>query len=241
MSKSKIFRRIVSFVIALSMMITLINFSTISVCAFDTDYINEDGMDLGYSIINGYSKLSVKNGYTTFEKSAVYSGLDISSPYIIAVAGLFYITNGVNLDKVFTDNTYAISTISKLNSFLSAMGVKNERAKALKTELEKSDAKITSSFDTAGIFIIETDSDYALNLMNNEDVDFVLAGGEVPKSMKDLNFDGKSDYSDSLLIQQYLAKILKFDDRDEDAYIQFACDINQDKEINILDASYLQK
>ena len=209
MSKSKIFRRIVSFVIALSMIITLINFSTISVCAFDTDYVNEEGMDLGYSIINGYSKLSVKNDYTTFEKSAVYSGLDISSPYVLAVAGLFYITNGVDLDKVFTDNTYALSTISKLNSFLSAMGVKNERAKTLKTELEKSGANITSSFDTAGIFIIETDSDYALNLMNNEDVDFVLAGGEVPKSMKDLNFDGKSDYSDSLLIQQYLAKILK--------------------------------
>lgn len=35
-------------------------FSCISAAAFDLDYISEDGMKLGYSIIKGYSKMSMK-------------------------------------------------------------------------------------------------------------------------------------------------------------------------------------
>lgn len=62
----------------------------------------------------------------------------------------------------------------------------------------------------------------------------------MPTSMKDLNLDGKSDVEDGALIQLYLAGKLEYDDDDINEYVKFACDINGDKEINILDVTELQ-
>lgn len=241
MFKSKISKKFISILMTISMLFSIIAYSTVSASAFDKSYISNDGMKLGYSIINGYSKLSAKNGLTSYEKSAVYSGLDVSKPYVITLVGLFYITKGVDVDKAIGDNDYTMEIIEKLDSFLNTMGVKNDRAKALKAELENSGAQILTSFDTAGLYIIKADGDYCKNLLNNENVDFVLSGGEIPKSMNDLNFDGKSDEQDSKLIQQYLVGELVYEDADENAYIRFACDINSDKNINIIDASELQR
>ena len=50
--------------------------------------------------------------------------------------------------------------------------------------------------------------------MNDSGIDFVLDGGCVPKNMKDLNIDGKTDEKDAELIQKYLIKDLTFDDYD---------------------------
>ena len=240
MKKSKLFKRIISAILTLSIAFSTLISTTITASAFDTSYISEDGMELGYSIINGYSKLSVKNGLTSYEKSAVYGGLDISNPYIITLVGIFYITNGVDLDKAMQSNDYALNMISRLDGYLKSMGVSNEKAKALKSEIQNSNAKIISAFDTAGLYIIETDAQYCESLMENKNVDFVLSGGQVPKSMKDLNFDGKSDALDGKYIQEYLAKLLRYSDSDETEYLKFACDINGDKEIDILDVTELQ-
>ncbi len=240
MGKYKIRKRIISLIIAVTTAFTAINASSISVKAFDMDYISTDGMELGYSIINGYSKLSVEKGLTSYEKSAVYSGLDITSPYIITLAGLFYVTNGIDFDKAMEDNNYAIQMISKFDGFLNSMGVKNEKAKILKAEFRNSDVKILNSFDTAGLYIIEADEAYCKNLLGNKNVDFILSGGAVPKSLKDLNMDGKSDVKDGELIQQFLVENLKYKDKDITEYLKFACDINGDKEINILDTTELQ-
>ncbi len=241
MGKLKFRKRIISSVLAATTAFTVIQSTAISAKAFDMEYISTDGMELGYSIINGYSKLSVEKGLTSYKKSAVYSGLDVTSPYIIALAGLFYVTNGIDLDKAMVDNDYAIEMISKFNGFLNSMGVRNEKAKKLKDEIKKSDVKIINSFDTAGLYIIEADEKYCKDLMNNEYVDFLLAGGAVPPSMKDLNMDGKSDAKDGVLIQEFLVEKYKHEDDDVTEYLKFACDINGDKEINILDASELQK
>ena len=73
--------------------------------------------------------------------------------------------------------------------------------------------------------------------MDNDKVDFVLAGGGVPANMKDLNLDGKTGEKDARLIQQYLTKLVTYSDSDEKEYIKFACDINGDKKINIIDAT----
>ena len=237
MLKSKIFQKIISFALVFSFLFFIIP----KVSAFDTSYLSQNGMELGYRIINGYSKLSVKNKLTSYDTSAVYSGLDVSNPYVITLVGIFYFTNGVDIDKAMTDNDYTMTLIQKLDLFLQKMGVKNERAKNLKTEIVKSKAKIINGFDTAGLYIIKADSEYCKNLIKNKYVDFVLADGKMPKSMKDLNFDGKSDEVDGRLIQEYLVDRLDWDDNDEKEYIKFACDINGDKEINILDTSELQK
>lgn len=241
MFKAKITKNVISILITISMLFSVVSFSTVTASAFDTSYISNDGMKLGYSIINGYSKLSSKSGLTSYAKSAVYSGLDVSSPYVITLVGMFYVTKGIDFDKAMNDNSYTLEVIGKLDSYLNKMGVSNDRAKTLKSELEKRKIDIETSFDTAGLYIINADEDYCKNLLNNENVDFVLAGGQIPKSMKDLNFDGKSDEQDGILIQKYLTEELKYDDPDENAYIQFACDINGDTDINILDASELQR
>ena len=142
MLKSKFIKHIISFTLAFVLSLSMIFYSTPKVSAFDTDYLSENGLQLGYRIINGYSKLSSKNKLTSYETSAVYSGLDISNPYVITLVGVFYFTNGVDVDKAMGDNDYTMSLIKKLDSFLNKMGVKNDRAKSLKSELTKSGAKI---------------------------------------------------------------------------------------------------
>lgn len=241
MLKSKFIKHIILFTLAFVLSLSMIFYSTPKVSAFDTDYLSENGLQLGYRIINGYSKLSSKNKLTSYETSAVYSGLDISNPYVITLVGVFYFTNGVDVDKAMEDNDYTMSLIKKLDSFLNKMGVKNDRAKSLKSELTKSGAKILNSFDTAGLYIIKADSSYCKNLTGNKNVDFVLAGGKMPLSMKDLNFDGKSNSLDGRHIQEYLVDKYDAEDRDENEYIKFACDINGDKEITIADTTDLQK
>lgn len=240
MGKSKLSKRIISTIVTISTAFSAISAATITASAFDTSYISEEGMKLGYSIINGYSKLSAKTGLTSFEKSAVYAGLDVSNPYIITLVGIFYFTNGVDLDKAMADNDYAVSMISKLDGYLKSMGVTNGKAEILKEEIQKSDAKILNAFNTAGLYIIESDADYCSSLMDNKNVDFVLSDGRVPESMKDLNFDGKSDASDAKYIQEYLVESLSYSDSDEAEYLKFACDINGDKKSNILDVTELQ-
>lgn len=240
MKKLKFCKRILTVIITLSIAFSMVVQTTITASAFDTSYISKDGMKLGYSIINGYSKLSSKNGLTSYKKSAVYSGLDVSNPYVITLVGIFYLTNKVDLDKAMRSNDYALSMISKLNEYLKSMGIKNEKAQALKSEIQNSDAKIVSAFDTAGLYIIEADSNYCESLISNKNVDFVLSGGQVPKSMKDLNFDGKSNTADGKYIQEYLVKIYDDLDSDEIEYLKFACDINGDKKIDILDVTELQ-
>lgn len=240
MKKIKFCKRVLTMIITLSIAFSMVVQTTITASAFDTSYISKDGMKLGYSIVNGYSKLSSKNGLTSYKKSAVYSGLDVSNPYVITLVGLFYLTNKVDLDKAMQSNDYALSMISKLNEYLKSMGIKNEKSQTLKSEIQNSDAKIVSAFDTAGLYIIEADSNYCESLMSNENVDFVLSGGQVPKSMKDLNFDGKSNTTDGKYIQEYLVKIYDDLDSDEIEYLKFACDINGDKKIDILDVTELQ-
>lgn len=241
MLKSKFIKRIISFALVLTLSLSMLFYGTSKVSAFDTEYLSENGLQLGYRIINGYSKLSSKNKLTSYETSAVYSGLDVSNPYVITLVGIFYFTNGVDVDKAMEDNDYTMSLIKKLDSFLNKMGIKNDRAKSLKSELIQSGAEIINSFDTAGLYIIKADSTYCKQLTENDKVDFVLAGGKMPPSMKDLNFDGKSNSLDGKLIQEYLADRMEWEDREEKEYIKFACDINGDKEITIIDATDLQK
>ena len=159
----------------------------------------------------------------------------------MALAGGFYLANGVDLERTLNDNDYAHELVEKLNGFLGGMWVKNERAQQLKEQLEKDGVKITESFDNVGLFIIETDKTYAEKLMKNELADFVFSGGEVPKSMKDMNMDGKSDKKDIPLIQKYLNKELKSDDEDIQNYYGFAVDIDGDKYQTIDDVTKLQK
>lgn len=216
-------------------------FSCISAVSFKVDDIkSESRMELGYSIINGYSKLSVKNGLKSYEKTAVFSAPNLSNPYIIALTGAYYLANGVDLDRLVKDNDYAYSMAEGLNGFFGTMLVSNDRAEKLKQRLKKDEIKIIKAFDAVGLFIVKTDADAAEKLMNDENVDFVFAGGEVPSTMRDLNLDGKTDYLDALLIQSYLADCLKPDDREELEYIKFACDVNGDKKLNINDATAAQ-
>ena len=241
--KSKFYKRIISIGLTLSVILSMLCFGMSSAsAAFEMDDLKKDDrLSLGYSIINGYSKLSEQSGLTSYKKTAVYSGLDLKSPYLMALAGGFYLANGVDLERTLNDNDYAHELVEKLNGFLGGMWVKNERAQQLKEQLEKDGVKITESFDNVGLFIIETDRNYAEKLMKNELADFVFSGGEVPKSMKDMNMDGKSDKKDIPLIQKYLNKELKSDDEDIQNYYGFAVDIDGDKYQTIDDVTKLQK
>lgn len=241
MGKLKFSKKVISVILSASMTFSLIGYSSVTASAFDENYISKDGMALGYSIVNGYTKLTFKNNPDSSSgKIAVYSGLDVTNPGVIAVGGMYIFSHNISIDKLLSDNDYAMENIKKFDKFLSAFGIKNERAENFKKSISDEDIEFESEFDTVGIYVFEADNDYALDLMNNKYADFVLAGGKVPESMKDLNFDGKSDSKDAILIQRYLVDDLTFEDKDEDAYAMFACDINADKEINIFDATDLQ-
>ena len=242
MKKFKIKTRIISFVLAVVMSFSVFTYGSISASALDETDLNSEGMELGYSIINGYSKLAIKRqDITSTQKTAVYSGLNVKNPYLIMLLGLFYLKNGVDLGKITKDNSYAVQTITELDGFLSRMGIKNERATDFKKFLSANYGKISTSLDTVGFYVIDATNQQSLDLMSNEYVDCVLVGGGVPSSLKDLNFDGKSDNIDAELIQQYLAESLVFEDDDENNYALYASDINEDRKINISDVTYLMK
>ena len=61
MLKSKFIKSIISFTLVSTLSLSMIFYGTPKVSAFDTSYLSQDGMELGYRIINGYSKLSAKN------------------------------------------------------------------------------------------------------------------------------------------------------------------------------------
>lgn len=234
-------KRVVSLIATVAFVFSIFSNSMIKVSAFDMDYISKDGMELAYSIVNGYTKLAYsENGGADKDKVAVYSGLDITDPYILTMGGIYILTHKIDFDKLIIDNEYALKKIKDFDKYLSSVGVKNSRAERFKEYMSEEKKINISGFDTVGIYFIESDKEYSLQLMENEYVDFVIAGGEVPKTMKDLNLDEKSDIIDAELIQQYLAKQLTYEDEDEKEYIKFACDINGDKKINVLDATQLQ-
>ena len=239
--KRKFSKRVISMLLVLVMLIGGACLSCTSAAAFDLGYISEDGMKLGYSIIKGYSKMSMKKGQYKDGKIAVYCGLDVTNLYIMGSLGWFYVTNGVDLDRAMTDNDYAMEMIAKLDSHLAGAGITNERAKAKKSEILKDAKYIYQCFDTVGLYIIDVDEKRANELMSDSGIDFVLDGGCVPKNMKDLNIDGKTDKKDAELIQQYLVKELTFDDYDENQYALFVCDINGDKTPDVRDVTEILK
>lgn len=241
--RKQMIKKLVSIALTASAVFSLISFGTSGAsAAFDMDDLKKDDrLSLGYSIINGYSKLAVQSGLTSYKKTAVYCGLDLKNPYLMALAGGFYIANGVDLQRTISDNDYAVSLVQKLDGFLKGMWIKNERAGELKKELKNSGVKIKEAYDTVGLYIIESDKSGAEKLMKNSRADFVFAGGEVPPSMKDLNMDGKSDSRDIPLIQKYLAKKLRYTDKDVQNYLDFAADIDGDKSQDINDVTALQR
>lgn len=58
--KRKFSKKVISILLVFAMLIGGACLSCTNAAAFDLGYISEDGMKLGYSIIKGYSKMSMK-------------------------------------------------------------------------------------------------------------------------------------------------------------------------------------
>ncbi len=241
--RKKLKNRIISIFLCTAVAFSLTGISTLGTSAFDDEYISEEGMELGYSIINGYTKMSMKsNPQKTSSKIAVYSGVDITSPYVLTMGGLYILSHHVDFDEFLSDNDYAMEFIGDFDSYMKKVGIKNEKSPDFVKSVSDKKIKFEKRLDTAGIFIFEATNDYAKDLMeNNPYVDFVLVDGKVPSNMKDLNFDGVTDIKDAELMQHYLAGDLELADEDEAAYALYATDYNKDKNINIEDVTDLQK
>ncbi|MBQ4251211.1 MAG: hypothetical protein II701_04730, partial [Ruminococcus sp.] len=85
------YKRIISYFMVLLIAFAAFLGNSPTVSAFGMDDLKSDSrMQLGYSIINGYSKLSARSGLTDYSKTAVYCGQDLSNPYLLALAGTFY-------------------------------------------------------------------------------------------------------------------------------------------------------
>lgn len=241
--RKKLKNCIISIFLCTAVSLSLTGIGTLGASAFDDEYISEDGMALGYSIINGYTKMSMKsNPQKTSGKIAVYSGVDITSPYVLTMGGLYILSHHVDFDEFLSDNDYAMEFIGDFDSYMKKVGIKNEKSPNFVKSVSDKKIKFEKQLDTAGIFIFEAENDYAVELMeNNPYVDFVLVDGKVPSNMKDLNFDGVTDIKDAELMQHYLAGDLELADDDEALYALYATDYNKDKEINIEDVTDLQK
>lgn len=239
----KIKKQFISALLCATVAFSLIGFGNYKASAFDKEYISEDGMKLGYSIINGYTKMKLKNNpHKKSGKVAVYSGIDITNPYVIAMGGVYIFSHNIDFENFLSNNDYAMSFIADFDSYLSKVGVKNENAKNFIKSVSDKKLNFETRMNTAGIFIFEATDDYSRELIkNNPYVDFVLVDGKVPSNMKDLNFDGATDLDDAKLIQHYLAKDLELADDDEASYAMYASDYNKDKEINIEDVTDLQR
>ena len=70
--KRKFSKKVISILLVFAMLIGGACLSCTNAAAFDLGYISEDGMKLGYSIIKGYSKMSMKKGQYKDGKIAVY-------------------------------------------------------------------------------------------------------------------------------------------------------------------------
>lgn len=235
--------RIISIFLCTAVAFSLTGIGSLGASAFDDEYISEDGMKLGYSIINGYTKMNMRNNpQGNSGKFAVYSGVDITNPYVFGMGGFYLLSHHIDFDKFLSDNEYAMSLIGNFDSYMSKVGIKNDNAKNFAESVSDKNLKFETRLNTAGIFIFEASNDYAKDLMeNNPYVDFVLVDGKVPSNMKDLNFDGVTDLKDASLMQHYLAGDLELEDDDEASYALYATDYNEDKEINIEDVTDLQK
>lgn len=241
--RKKLITRITSLILTAVTAFSVAQAGAFSASAFDDEYISEEGMELGYSIINGYTKMSMrKNQNKKSGKIAVYSGVDITSPYVLAMGGFYIMSHHINFDKLLSDNDYAMSNIADFDSYMSKVGIKNENATNFLSSVKDKKLNFETKLNTAGIYIFNSANDYAKELMdNNQYVDFVLIDGKVPSNMKDLNFDGVTDLKDAELMQHYLAGDLELADDDEAAYALFATDYNKDKKINIEDVTDLQR
>lgn len=239
----KFTKKLISLTLTVIAMFSLTGIGRLSASAFDNNYLDEDGIELGYSIINGYTKMYFENNpQRKSGRIAVYSGVDITSPYVLAMGGLYILSHHIDIDRFISDNDYAMSFVGDFDKFLKSTGIKNEKAKKLKKVLSDDNIKPELSLETAGIFVFNATNDYACRLMNsNKYTDFVLVNAKVPDNMKDLNFDNKTNLEDAELIQHYLAGDLELADDDEDAYALYASDYNKDKDINILDVTDLLK
>lgn len=241
--RKKLITRITSLFLTAVTAFSLAQSGAFSASAFDDEYISEEGMELGYSIINGYTKMSMRsNPQKKSGKIAVYSGVDITSPYVLAMGGFYLLSHHIDFDKLLTDNDYAMSNIADFDSYMSKAGIKNENAQSFLNSVSDKKLNFETKLNTAGIYIFDSTNDYAKELMdNNPYVDFVLVDGKVPSNMKDLNFDGVTDLKDAELMQHYLAGDLELADDDESSYALFATDYNKDKKINIEDVTDLQR
>lgn len=241
--RKKLITRITSLILTAVTAFSLAQAGVFSASAFDDEYISEDGMKLGYSIINGYTKMSMRsNPQKKSGKIAVYSGVDITSPYVFAMGGFYVLSHHIDLDKFLSDNDYAMSNIEGFDSYMSKVGIKNDNSQNFLNSVNDKNLNFETKLDTAGIYIFDSTNNYAKELMdNNPYVDFVLVDGKVPSNMKDLNFDGVTDLKDAELMQHYLAEDLELEDDDEAAYALFATDYNKDKKINIEDVTDLQR
>lgn len=231
-----------SIILTTAAAVLLAGTGTVTASAFDTSYISKDGMQLGYNIINGYSKMYFRNNPNiTSGKVAVYAGIDVSNAYTLAMSGLYVLTRGINIDEFISDNEYAMSYLSDFNSYLESKGIENEQSKKFKESVKADNLNFEEAYETVGIYFFDCSTEYVYKLIDENDyADFVLAEGKVPSNMKDLNFDGKTDMTDANLIQHYLAKNLYLADADEEAYAEFACDYNGDKSIDITDVTDLE-
>lgn len=241
--RKKLKTRIISAILSAVTAVSLTGIGVFGASAFDNDYISKDGLELGYSILNGYTKMSMKNNPQKKSGNiAVYSGVDITSPYVITMGGLYILSHHIDFDDFFSDNDYAMNFIANFDSYMGKVGIKNENAKNFVDSVSDKKLNFSTQLNTAGIYIFEATNDYAKDLMeNNPYVDFVLVDGKVPSNMKDLNFDGVTDLKDAELMQHYLAGDLELADDDEASYALYATDYNKDKEINIEDVTDLQK
>ncbi len=239
----KICKKITASLLGVVMAVSFTGAGTLTASAFDTSYISKDGMQLGYNIVNGYTKMYFRhNPDRTEGRVAVYAGVDISKTYTLAMGGLYVLTRGIDIDRFISDNDYATSFIADFDSYLKSKGIENEQSKKFKESVKNDNLKFEQAYETVGFYFFDCSTDYARKLINDNDyADFVLVDGKIPSNMKDLNFDGKTDMTDAGLIQHYLAHDFYMADSDEAAYAEFACDYNGDESIDIIDVTDLER
>lgn len=221
--------------------IVLLTSSVYASAASKNDFSIEKA-DEYFTLMNGCSLTALQNYESNDVVDAIaYCGLDTGSPKIMFYLYMFYISNGIDTEKITSDPVYSTQIISNLNGYLAKKGIKNSRADNFREKYGNEFYEQKLNFSTVGAYTFKAKKSVVEKMIDDSDVDFVIVGTGFMLKQCDVNADGKVNDKDVKAIQNLSINETKTEREDKQKFLIYSADLNGDGKININDATMLQQ
>lgn len=226
--------------IALSALIMVLG--TVCVSAKSKSEFSLENLNEYCTLINGCSKASLKNYNDEDVLDAIaYCGLDLKSPKVMFYLSMYYFGNDIDVSKITSDPTYCTQKIIGLDSYLSKKGIANSKSDSFLENYQSLIYENKLKFSTVGAYTFKAKKSTLINMLNDGYADFVIVGTGFMLKQGDVNADGKINEQDVNSIQLVCANTMETNDLDEEKFINYACDLNNDDKITVNDVTALQQ